>query len=237
MTGAEAIAVARTRGVALAVFLDKLRVYSEGEPDESLIRLLRANKQEVMDAILAAETQSDRWRRILAEKLETIMTIRGLTLHDAEREAFEHVVIEHLNDTHPNTDPRVCANCRGPDLPLTPTLPFGVGERHAWLHQRCWVPWRERRRTEAIAALAAIGISESASSTRLRLPPSGALWPPCCRGLDHRLDRRARALQTAVAKSLASSSGGTDCRSSSTDRRQTGNPATGIQSSEHERSH
>jgi hypothetical protein len=25
------------------------------------------------------------------------------------------------------------AHCRGSDLPLTPTLPFGVGDRHAWL--------------------------------------------------------------------------------------------------------
>jgi hypothetical protein len=32
--------------------------------------------------------------------------------------------------------PRVCALCRRLDLPLTPTLPFGVGDHHTWLHQR-----------------------------------------------------------------------------------------------------
>jgi hypothetical protein len=37
----------------------------------------RDNKQAVMGAILAAGTESDRWRRVLAEKIETIMTIRG----------------------------------------------------------------------------------------------------------------------------------------------------------------
>ena len=52
MTGAETIAPARRRGVTLRVFLGKLRVYSEGEPDESLVRLLRDNKQEVIDAPL-----------------------------------------------------------------------------------------------------------------------------------------------------------------------------------------
>jgi hypothetical protein len=123
----------------------------------------RDNKQEVMDAILAAETEPDRWRRIFAEKIEIIVTIRDLSQASAEAEAFRHVVVEYLNETHPNTDPRVCAHCAGPDLPLTPTLPFGVGERHAWLHEPCWAAWRERRWAEAVAALAAIGIAESAS--------------------------------------------------------------------------
>ena len=108
MTGAETIAPARRRGVTLRVFLGKLRVYSEGEPDESLVRLLRDNKQAVMDAILAAETESDRWRRTLAEKVETITRLRGLARPDAEREAFKHVLVEYLNDTHPNTDPTSC---------------------------------------------------------------------------------------------------------------------------------
>jgi hypothetical protein len=94
MTGAEAIALATRRGVTLEVFLGNLRVYSQGEPDESLVRLLRDNKQAVTDAILAAETEPDRWRRVLAEKIETIMQLRGLPRPDAEREAFKHVVIE-----------------------------------------------------------------------------------------------------------------------------------------------
>jgi hypothetical protein len=86
MTGVEAIALARRRGVTLEVFLSNLRVYSEGEPDESLVRLLRDNKQAVLDAILAAERESDRWRRTLAEKVETITQLRGLTRPDAERD-------------------------------------------------------------------------------------------------------------------------------------------------------
>ena len=30
---------------------------------------------------------------------------------------------------------------------------------HAWLHDRCWQAWRDRRRTEAIAVLAGMGIT------------------------------------------------------------------------------
>jgi hypothetical protein len=160
MTSAEIIALAKRRGVTLGVFLDKLRVYSEGEPDESLLRLLRDNKQAVMDAILAVETEPERWQRLLAEKIETIVKVRGLTRLDAEREAFRHVVVEFANATHPDTDPRVCALCNKPSLPLTPTLPYGVGERHAWLHQHCHQQWSARRQYEVVATLAGMGIVE-----------------------------------------------------------------------------
>ena len=122
MTGAEIIALAKKRGVAVEVFFGKLRVHAESEPDESLVRLLRDNRQAIIDAFLEAETEPDRWRRLLAEKIETIVKMRGLPRPDAEAEAFRHIVIEYLNETHPNTDPRVCAHCRGPDLPLTPIL-------------------------------------------------------------------------------------------------------------------
>jgi hypothetical protein len=118
----------------------------------------RDNKQDVIDAILVGETKSDRWRHVLAEKGETIMTIRGLPRPDAEREAFQHVVVEYLNEIHPDTDPRVCAHCGSPDLPLTRTLPFGVGERHAWLHHGCWVPWRAQRRVKAENDLARLSV-------------------------------------------------------------------------------
>jgi hypothetical protein len=47
-------------------------------------------------AILAGETESDRWRRALAEKVETIVRLRGMTRHDAERAAFDIVVVEFL---------------------------------------------------------------------------------------------------------------------------------------------
>jgi hypothetical protein len=160
MTGAEAIALARRRRVRLEVFLGKLRAYSESEADEILVRLLRANEQVVVDAILAAETESDRWRHALDENVETIVKIRGLTRPDAEREAFQHVVVEYSNETHPNSDPTRCGRCGGPETPDATLLPFGWGERPVWLHGDCWGPWRARRREVAVAELAAMKIEE-----------------------------------------------------------------------------
>ena len=161
MTGTEAIALARRRGVTLEVFLGKLRAYSESEADEMLVRLLRANKQAVVDAILAAEMESDRWRRVLAEKIETVMTIRGLPRPDAGREAFQHFLIEFLNWTHPNTDPTCCTHGGGPETRGDFLLPFGMlAHRYTWLHgNRCWAAWREARRKAPVEALAAVGVA------------------------------------------------------------------------------
>jgi hypothetical protein len=160
MTGAEIIAFAKKRGVAAEVFLGKLRLHAESEPDESLVKLLRDNRQAVIDAFLNAETAPDRWRRLFAEKIETVVKMCGLPHPDAEAEAFRHILTEYLNETLRGTDPRVCAHCRGPDLPLTPILPFGVGNQHSWLHQRCRDRWADRRRAEAVATLAGMGIAE-----------------------------------------------------------------------------
>ena len=160
MTGAEIIALAKKRGVAVEVFFGKLRVRAESEPDESLVRLLRDNRQAVIDAFLEAETEPDRWRRLLAEKIETIVKMRGLPRPDAEAEAFRHIVIEYLNETHPATDPRVCAHCRGPDLPLTPILAVW-GRRSSYVASSALSrPMGRGRRMAAVETLAAMGIME-----------------------------------------------------------------------------
>ena len=114
----------------------------------------RDNKQ----AILAAETESDRWRRVLAEKVETIMQPRGLTRPDAKCEAFQPVPIEYLNETHPNSDPTRCAHRGRAETPDATLKPIGWGERHAWLHSDCWAPWRAQRRVKAEDDLARLGV-------------------------------------------------------------------------------
>jgi hypothetical protein len=39
-------------------------------------------------------------------------------------------------------------------------LPFGVGERHVWLHRHCRDRWAEARRSAAVDTLGIIGITE-----------------------------------------------------------------------------
>ena len=98
-----------------------------------------------------------RWRRKFEDRTIVVQRVRNLPQAEAERAAFEIVLVEFLNATHPDTDPSRCAWCGKPETPADVLLPIGVGARHAWLHDRCWAPWRERRRTEAIATLAGRG--------------------------------------------------------------------------------
>ena len=76
-----------------------------------------------------------------------VMRVRGL---EAERLAYENSIVDHLNATHPDTDPIRGAQCRN-------LLPIGTGP-HAWLHNDCWEAWREDRRVKAVAALAEAGV-------------------------------------------------------------------------------
>jgi hypothetical protein len=50
------------------------------------------------------------WRRTFEGHVATVMCARGLPRLEAERVAFEIVLVEHLNATHPDTDPSRCAH-------------------------------------------------------------------------------------------------------------------------------
>ncbi len=97
-------------------------------------------------------------RQTFEAAVARVMRIRGLSRAEAERAAFETVLITRLNATHPNTDPSRCAHCARPETPDAALLPVGWGIRHARLHSDCRTLWRERRRAEAIAALAEAGV-------------------------------------------------------------------------------
>ena len=98
------------------------------------------------------------WLRRLNAHVSTVMRVRGLPRLEAERVAYEIILVERLNATHPNTDPNRCAWCGKAETPTDILRPHGVGVRHAWLHSGCWERWRERRRAEAVGYLATMKI-------------------------------------------------------------------------------
>jgi hypothetical protein len=100
-----------------------------------------------------------RWRRKFEDRTIVVQRVRNLPQAEAERAAFQMVLVEFLNDSHPDTDPSRCAWCGKPETPDATLLPIGVGP-HSWLHNCCWAEWREGRRAEAIAMLAGMGITE-----------------------------------------------------------------------------
>jgi hypothetical protein len=109
---------------------------------------------------LGAETpEAASWRCFFEEKRDLVERVRGLSRPEAERVAFQIVLVEFLNRTYPDTPSDRCAWCDRPETRDSILLPIGVGARHAWLHSGCWTLWRERRRAEAIARLAEAGIA------------------------------------------------------------------------------
>jgi hypothetical protein len=97
-------------------------------------------------------------RQAFETAVARIMQLRGLPPPEAERAAFDIVLVDFLNATHPDTDPNRCAHCGRPETPDATLLPFGWGERHAWLHPGCLNPWRAQRRSKAEDDLARLGV-------------------------------------------------------------------------------
>jgi hypothetical protein len=98
-----------------------------------------------------------RWQR-LRFHVETVMNTRGLPRSEAERIAYEILLVEQLNATHPDTPSDRCVHCGKPETPDETLRPFGVALRHAWLHSNCWAPWRAERRAKTEDDLARLGI-------------------------------------------------------------------------------
>jgi hypothetical protein len=100
-------------------------------------------------------------RQAFEAEVAGVMQIRGLSRRDAKIAAFETVLFERLNATHPDTDPIRCCHCGGRETPDATLLPFGWGDRHAWLHGDCWKRWRDQRRANAAHDLARLGVVKS----------------------------------------------------------------------------
>jgi hypothetical protein len=105
-------------------------------------------------------------RCLFEEKADLVERVRGLPRPEAERAAFDIILVEFLNRTHPDTDPNRCTWCGRPETADATLLPIGVGVRHAWLHPDCWEARRTRRRAEAIDQLAAMWIAAPAKATK-----------------------------------------------------------------------
>jgi hypothetical protein len=113
------------------------------------------------DGFGAETPEAASWRCFFEEKTDLAERVRGLPRPEAERAAFDIILVEFLNRTHPATDPNRCASCGKSATPDTILLPIGVGARHAWLHSGCWEPWRAQRRAKAEEDLALLGIVRS----------------------------------------------------------------------------
>ena len=112
-----------------------------------------------LEALDDPGADAHRWLRKFEDRTIVVQRVRNLPQAEAERVAYDIVVVDFLNATHPDTDPNSCACCGRAETPSNILLPIGVGARHAWLHDYCWADWREGRHAEAITMLAGMGIT------------------------------------------------------------------------------
>jgi hypothetical protein len=130
---------------------------------ESIVRDLARHKMEVIELLgrRRPPSNAEDWFALFHERAAVLEFDGGLTRSEAEARALEHCLVEWLNQ-YPSSSPAGhCAWCGNPESTDAAIVPFGVGERHAWLHPHCWPAWHRRRRADALAALRRFGLPAS----------------------------------------------------------------------------
>jgi hypothetical protein len=161
---AEIVREVADAGGRLAVAGDRIRVSAPRPLPDRLVDALRRRKGEVI-AYLGRGGDAwgtDEWRQWIAERAAILEHDGGLSRPEADGQAFQHAIVERLNRHPAMTDPHVCAGC---DEPIneggTDWRPLADG---ATVHYggayglRCWERHGAKRRAEAEAALAGLGV-------------------------------------------------------------------------------
>ena len=164
-TAADLFALARRHGITLEPKGDRLRMRAPAPPPPEVVEQLRAAKPELLKILRGTDWDGDDWRDWIAERAGVLEHDGGLPRSEADRRAFEHALIEWLN-RHPLQDePGRCAGCGDPIHDQANNWrPLGDGSTvhygGAW-GMRCIERHGLRRRKEAAAALAMLGIGET----------------------------------------------------------------------------
>jgi hypothetical protein len=158
----EALKVARAAGIDLRVDGDDLVLEAESPAASDLIDLLARNKRDIVALLqpCSGGRTAEDWHIFFAKRAAIAEIQCGLPRPEAEARAFACCVVEWMNHNFVVSPPGRCLACGGSDHRHDAVLPFGVEPTgRAWLHSRCWPAWHADRKTEAIAALAVIGIA------------------------------------------------------------------------------
>ncbi len=166
MTAAEARERAYAAGVHVATDGCDLLLEARTPPPTHVLNMLAGHKGELI-ALLRNTGESwsaEDWQAFFDERAGIAQFDGGLSREDAEARAFACCVAEWLNRNPVSSATGRCPACGAPGRPDDPLVPFGTEPTgHTYLHHRCWSGWRVGRNSEAIAALAAMGIQEGSN--------------------------------------------------------------------------
>ena len=112
------------------------------------------------------EWDADDWRGFFEERAAIAEHDGGVSCAEAEARAWKWTVAEWLNQHMPRSESDRCACCGTSNRNGTGVVvPFGTeAAGHVWLHPECHGPFMARRRAEAVAALAEMGVTPQAGT-------------------------------------------------------------------------
>jgi hypothetical protein len=98
------------------------------------------------------------WQAYFDERAGMAEYDGGVSRRAAERLAFENCISLWLDGNPEPSSPDCCALCGGVQTAGRVVIPYGM-QHHTWLHPECWATWYQRRRRQAEAALADLGLT------------------------------------------------------------------------------
>ena len=163
MSAVEALHAAKAAGVEVAVNGEDLSLKASSPPPEYVLTGLSRNKAEIIALLHPRDDgwSAEDWQVFFDERAGIAEFDGELLRPDAEVRAFACCIAEWLNRNPVRSSPSRCLDCGAAEQAHDPLLPYGTEPSgHAWLHHQCWPGWYEKRKTNAVVALAEMGIEE-----------------------------------------------------------------------------
>ena len=166
MSAIEALRMAHAAGVDLSVDHDDLVLDAPSEPPSVVLDLLRQHKAGVVTLLQRGlrvrycRWSAEDWQLFFNERAGIAEFDGGSSRAEAEANAFAHCVAEWLNRNPQHSPPERCFGCGGNEASHNRLLPIGIGSAgQVWLHSRCGAAWYAGRKSEAMTALAMMGVT------------------------------------------------------------------------------
>jgi len=155
----------RAKGGTIRVDGERLRIRAPQPLPAPLMEKAKAARRELLALLSGTAWDGDDWRDWITERAGILEHEAGYSRIGADATAYAHAIIEWLNRHPYQGDPGQCAGCGDPIRdtandwrPLADGATVHYGG-HWGL--RCVDRHSQRRRKEAAAALAALGIGEA----------------------------------------------------------------------------
>jgi hypothetical protein len=164
MSAAEALRAARVAGIELEIDGGDLLLEAPVRPPAAVLDVLSRHKAGVVALLRPGWDgwSAEDWQVFFDERAGIAEFEGGLPRGQAEAHAAASCIEEWLNRNFVRRPPERCVVCGGDHI-HEPLLPLAIElTGHAWLHSSCWPYWHAKRKTEAVTALAVMGIASPA---------------------------------------------------------------------------